>query len=288
MKALARSLSATNIAYAERLRVHPPWIIVLALAAMGPLTAVASAGLMITTTAGPTVSLGTGQPLTDTITVAGGLTEQNGIPGFGGQLEILLAGSQVGVVSDTFTPILNNGTFNTSFLPTVAGQYEWVVSYSGDAVNPFFRADPEMETVCPGFCVTTTPGPTVSLGSGQPLTDTITVAGGLTQKNGIPGFGGELEILLAGSQVGVVSDTFTPIINNGTFSTSFLPTVAGQYQWVVSYSGDAVNPIFDAGVEMENVTGAATVPEPSTWQLASVGAILAGLIALARKRQMIA
>src|SRR6185437_11554457 len=213
MKALARSLSATNIAYAERLRVHPPWIIVLALAAMGPLTAVASAGLMITTTAGPTVSLGTGQPLTDTITVAGGLTEQNGIPGFGGQLEILLAGSQVGVVSDTFTPILNNGTFNTSFLPTVAGQYEWVVSYSGDAVNPFFRADPEMETVCPGFCVTTTPGPTVSLGSGQPLTDTITVAGGLTQKNGIPGFGGELEILLAGSQVGVVSDTFTPIIN---------------------------------------------------------------------------
>lgn len=287
MEVLARSLSATNIAFAKRLQVHSPWILVLALAAISPLTAVAS-GLTITTTPGPTISLDLGQELTDSATLAGGLTEQNGIPGFGGQLEFLLAGSATGVVSDTFVTVTGNGTYSTSFLPTVAGQYDWEVNYTGDAVNPLVDAGVEMETVCPGFCITTTPGPTVALGSGQPVTDSITVAGGLAEKNGIPGFGGELEVLLAGSQVGVVSDTFTPLSDNGTFSTSFLPTVAGQYEWVVKYSGDAVNPNFDAGTEVETVTGAATVPEPSTLQLACVGAILAGLIALARKRQMVA
>lgn len=99
MEILATSLRASaNIARAKHLQVCSPWILVLILLAIGPVTAVAWADLAITTTPGPTVTLGTGQPVTDSATLTGGITQSGGVEGLDGLLSFVLASPATGVV----------------------------------------------------------------------------------------------------------------------------------------------------------------------------------------------
>jgi uncharacterized repeat protein (TIGR01451 family) len=216
----------------------------------------------ITTSAGPTVVLGSGVPLTDSATLAGGFNP-------GGTITFTLTRPGGGVVYTNVVPVSGVGTYTTSqgnnpggFLATAVGTYQWVASYSGDANNhPVASAfDDEPQTVTPAApTITTSAGPTVVLGSGVPLTDSATLAGGFNP-------GGTITFTLTGPGGGVVYTNVVPISGDGTYTTSqgnnpggFLATAVGTYQWVASYSGDANNhPVASAfDDEPQTVTPAA-------------------------------
>jgi uncharacterized repeat protein (TIGR01451 family) len=199
----------------------------------------------ITTEAGPTVVLTSGVPLTDSATLAGGFNP-------GGTIIFTLTGPGGGVVYTNTVTVTGNGTYTTTmgnnpggFVPTVPGLYQWVASYSGDANNHPIASvlDDEPQVVVPAApTIVTSAGPTVTLGDGVRLTDSATLAGGFNPT-------GTITFTLTGPGGGVVYTNVVTVTGNGTFSTvtqgthpgGFLPTVAGTYQWVVRYSGDANN-----------------------------------------------
>ncbi len=79
--------------------------------------------------------------------------------------------------------VSGNGTYTvpTGFVPDMAGIWHWVATYSGDSNNQSVASGQTDEpvTVSPATpAVTTTPGGTVVLGSGDKLTDTATLSGG--------------------------------------------------------------------------------------------------------------
>jgi uncharacterized protein (DUF2141 family) len=160
--------------------------------------------------------------------------------------------------------VSGNGTYTTPTgykLPTaggVAGTYQWDAVYSGDGNNTQtsdLNDAVERVTVSPASpTISTAPGGAVVLGSGAKLTDSATLAGGYYET-------GALVFKLyapADTTYSNSLDTETVAVNgNGTYSTStgFVPTTAGIYQWVATYSGDANNnPVAGAnGSEPETV-----------------------------------
>jgi hypothetical protein len=83
--------------------------------------------------------------------------------------------------------------------------------------------------------INTVAGGTVTLGSGNNLTDTATVSGGNNPT-------GTITFTLTNN--GSTVDTETTAVNgDGTYSTpnGYLPTAAGSYTWSASYSGDSNN-----------------------------------------------
>ena len=136
-----------------------------------------------------------------------------------------------------------NGTYTTpaGYTPTAPGTYQWVASYSGDANNnPVSTTtegnEPEIVSLASPTLMTTAGG-TVVLGSGDTLNDSATLAGGYNPT-------GTITFTLYAAN-GSVVDTETDTVNSGndTYNTptGYTPTVAGTYQWVASYSGDANN-----------------------------------------------
>src|SRR5262245_64944368 len=83
-----------------------------------------------------------------------------------------------------------NGTYPTptGFVPTMAGIYHWMASYSGDDNNVAVASDlgDEPEQVDPATpTITTLAGPTVVVGSGAVLTDMADLTGGLNPTGSI-------------------------------------------------------------------------------------------------------
>jgi len=98
--------------------------------AFEPGVSLGQAGPTITASAGPIVVLGTGTPLTASATLVNGVNEA-------GSLNFTLY-HPTGKVVDTETAAVHgDGTYTTphGYLPTVAGTYQWVASYGGDAHN---------------------------------------------------------------------------------------------------------------------------------------------------------
>ncbi len=89
--------------------------------------------------------------------------------------------------------------------------------------------------------ISDTPGPVVVLGTGVPLSATATLAGGSSET-------GTITFTLYNPN-GVIVYLDAAIVNGpGTYSSNApahsgtaVPTVAGTYQWIASYSGDANN-----------------------------------------------
>jgi uncharacterized repeat protein (TIGR01451 family) len=169
----------------------------------------------------------------------------------------------VAVHTETVT-VDGNGTYVTPTgftLPStgpVTGTYQWVVSYSGDASNNAVTDEDsatEQVTVSAAIpTLVTVPNPTtVTLGAtAVTLTDSATLAN-CFNPTGIITF----TLFLGGTAV----HTETVTVNgNGTYATptGFLPTAAGTYQWVASYSSDANNdPVAsELGDEPQTVTPA--------------------------------
>ena len=89
----------------------------------------------IVATAGPTVVDGTGAPISASATLSGGINVTGTIT------FTLYTPGNVKVFTDVVN-ILGDGIYNTStgtttgsLVPTVAGTYQWVVTYSGDSLN---------------------------------------------------------------------------------------------------------------------------------------------------------
>ena len=109
----------------------------------------------ITATAGPAVVEGTGAAMSASATLGGGINISGTIT------FALYTPGNVNVFTDVVT-VTGDGTYNTSMgtttgslIPTVAGTYQWVATYSGNALNK---------------SVATTLGstPEISVGPGQP------------------------------------------------------------------------------------------------------------------------
>jgi hypothetical protein len=143
-----------------------------------------------------------------------------------------------------------------------------VASYSGDANNhpAASKLGDEPQAVNPAEpTISTTPGPTVVLGSGDKLTDSATLAGGFN-----PGGSITFTLLIPGG--GPVDTEVVPVNGNGTYTTptGFLPTTPGVYEWQAFYSGDTKNdPVAsELGDEPQAVTPfnptITTTPNPAT------------------------
>ena len=146
-------------------------------------------------------------------------------------------GTTITVGTDT---VHGDGTYVApSVLATQVGTYTWHASYSGDNLNngAIDNGNNESITTIPASpSITTVPGPTIVLGSGDRLTDTATLSGGFNPT-------GTITFTLH-SPSNVIVDTETVQVHgDGTYVTplGFLPTAIGTYQWVASYGGDANN-----------------------------------------------
>ena len=193
---------------------------------------VSPASPTITTTAGPSVVVGSGAKLTDSAALAGGFNPTGTIT-----FTLTLNGTTVDTETATVT---GNGTYSTptGFVPTATGTYQWVASYGGDSNNNpvASTSGDEPEVVSPASpTITTTAGPTVVVGSGAKLTDSAALAGGFNPTGTIT-----FTLTLNGTTVDTETATVT---GNGTYSTptGFVPTATGTYQWVASYGGDSNN-----------------------------------------------
>ena len=231
----------------------------------------------ITTSQSPDVTLVNGStpaPLTDSADLAGG---QNPT----GTITFTLNGQGGGVVDTETVNVNGNGSYNTPAgytLPTtgtVAGTYQWVASYSGDANNT-----PVASTLGSEPVTVTAGNPTISTtqsvtnvtlhdASIAPLTDAADLENGYYPT-------GTITFTLNGPG-GVVVDTETVTVHgNGSYSTPAgytLPTtgtVAATYQWVASYNGDANNTPVASTLGSEPVTVTGASPTISTTQSANV------------------
>jgi hypothetical protein len=205
----------------------------------------------IITAAGPTVVLGNGVALTDSATLTGGFN-----PGGTITFELFAPGTTTNPVFTNVVTVTGNGTYHStdpgtvtgSAVPTGAGTYQWVVSYSGDPNNleiaSVFGAEPQqVDQASPG--ITTAAGPTLVIGSGVALTDSATLTGGFN-----PGGTIIFRLFAPNTTTNPVFTSVVMVTGNGTYHStdpaatiagSAVPTVAGTFQWVASYSGDANN-----------------------------------------------
>jgi hypothetical protein len=219
------------------------------------LLAVANPALV--TTASQAVTLGTSATtISDTAVLFGGNAPTGTI-----NFTLMLGSMTVFTTSD---PVSGNGSYTASYpLPTtgtVTGTYTWSATYSGDA-NNHGASDQggaaEQTVVSPANpTINSMPGGTVILGSGNKLTDSATLSGGYNPT-------GTITFTLYDPNNMIVYTDIVPVTGDGTYTIAtgsnpggFLPTIAGTYQWVVSYGGDGNNISVAAplGAEPETVT----------------------------------
>jgi uncharacterized repeat protein (TIGR01451 family) len=188
----------------------------------------------ITSSAGSSFVIGSGGTLTDSATLSGGNNPT-------GKLSFQLYDPTGHLDETEIITISGDGTFTTpqGFTPTMAGTWQWVVTYKGDDNNNQVATnmgdEPEVVQMA-SPTISTTAGPQVMLGSGNKLTDSATLLGSYNAT-------GTITFTLTNAANATV-DTETVTVNgDGTYNTpsGFLPTASGLYQWVASYTGDTNN-----------------------------------------------
>src|SRR4029077_1041867 len=136
---------------------------------------------------------------------------------------------------------------------TLTGAYHWTVQLAGDANNTAIAEtsqalEPETVTAA-GPGVSTTPGGSVQLGSGNKLNDVATVSNG---SNFLAGDTLTFRLYAPDGTTVVYTDVVT-VTANGNYNTltqgnnpgGYLPagagTLTGAYHWTVQLAGDANN-----------------------------------------------
>ncbi len=179
-------------------------------------------------------------------------------------------GTQIG--SAVTAAVNGNGNYTSPSINVgSAGLYHWVASYSGDTNNSTISGacsdaneNVTVTTAAPTISTVASPASATLSGSGNDLTDTATLAGGVTPTGTITfklfadnGNGG------CGTQVG--NSVTATVSGNGSYtSPPAHVSAAGAYHWIASYGGDVNNGAVSGacGDTGENVT-LTTTPPPS-------------------------
>lgn len=160
--------------------------------------------------------------------------------------------------------VSGNGDYTSaSFVPTKAGVYNWVATYTGDAHNQSARTNcgdsAETVTIAKG-------NPTIDTHASRDVTvdgalhDTANLQGGSGHPRGTITFQlfGPNDVSCSGTRVFSAEEKVT---RTGLYrSPSFEPAAAGTYRWVASYSGDANN---QAAASSCNATGETATVNPA-------------------------
>jgi hypothetical protein len=215
-------------------------------------------------------SVNAGGQVTDTATLAGGISP-------GGSITFRLYGvgdstcAQLPVFSSTVSVAGNGSYTSASYTTGQAGTYRWVASYSGDAGNLAVSGacnDPNesVTTTKSGSLMLTTMAPE-EVPSGGTVYDRATLVGGTSHT-------GTLTFKLYGpddadcSRDPIYTATVDVFPGNSEYSAGFNQTPPGMYRWTVSYSGDANNDAVaspcNAPHESVRVTGSPPPPPPRT------------------------
>jgi hypothetical protein len=204
------------------------------------LTAFAPDSPTLTTTASSPITLG--GTVSDTAHLSGGFSPT-------GSIAFKLYGPNDATCSTTpaFTstvPVSGNSSYpSTTFVPTAAGTYRWVATYSGSTNNAGVvdacTATNESIVVSKSTPTMTTQA-SAAIVRGGVVSDTATLSGGTNPT-------GSINFALYGPNDATCSTTpvFTatdPVSGDGNYpSATFAPTAIGTYRWVASYSGDTNN-----------------------------------------------
>jgi hypothetical protein len=227
---------------------------------------VTKAAPTITTVASATVPAG--GTISDTGVLAGGVSPTGTITfTVFGPNNATCTGTPLG--TSTVTAVGNGTYLSGPFTTTGAGQYNFVVSYSGDANN----AAAVSACGAPGESVTVTKAaPTITtvasatVPAGGTISDTGVLAGGSSPTGTITfTVFGPNNATCTGTPLG--TSTVTVNSGNGTYlSGPFTTTGPGTYNFVVTYSGDANNAAATSacGAPGESVTVTNAVPTITT------------------------
>jgi hypothetical protein len=217
----------------------------------------------LSSTAGGSVVLGSGNKLTDSALLTGSSSPAGSIT------FRLMAPDGVTVLDTEAVTVNGNGTYSTpsGYLPTATGTYRWVASYSGDSNNTSATSTTSEVVNAASPTLTTSPSATsVTLSTTAPtLKDTATVASGYSPSGTIT-----FTLFYNGGSTAVDTEQVT-VNGNGTYTTPTgltLPTtgaVTGTYQWDAAYSGDTNNnAVSDNNNAGEQVTVSPVTPTLTT------------------------
>jgi hypothetical protein len=189
---------------------------------------VSPATLRITSMAGGTVLLGSGQPLSDTATVSGGFNPTGTVtfylfppgtsPNTSGTGAVY---TDVAPLSDGDTASTGSGTTTGNAVPAVTGTYQWVAIYDGDANNlpaaPANLNDPnDAEAVTLAAVVATAAG-TLSTTEGATLTGTVAT---FTDPNGAAPLSSYSATINWGDGTSATAGTISGPDSNGVFTVT--------------------------------------------------------------------
>jgi len=151
---------------------------------------------------------------------------------------------QAPIFTNTVT-VNGNGTYTTSagYTTTLAGTYNWIACYSGDANNEAVcDACGNESVVVIGLTIFTTPEPSTGP-IGTVLNDCATLTGGIGVLSGTITFNlyGVSDPTCAGAPI---FTNIVPVNGTGTYCTTagYTTVTDGVYHWVATYSGNASNP----------------------------------------------
>jgi sugar lactone lactonase YvrE len=223
-----------------------------------PVTVTPAQTMLSTTPMPPSAPAGT--PLQDRADLLGGFSP-------GGSITFILyatANCSGPAVDQEQVAVGGNGTYVTpvGYGSSGAGNYQWTVTYSGDANNlpATSPCGSEPVSVNPAFpTLSTTPQP-VSGPVGTQLQDTAALA------NGFAPTGHITFSLYQGSDCSSspVATEDVPVNGNGVYSTTtgYAANAGGTYQWTAHYNGDGSNAPSDSLCGQETVT-IASLASPS-------------------------
>ncbi len=210
-----------------------------------------------------------GSPISDSATLSGGDAETGTVT-----FDLYAGDDSTCDTTPLFTAtvaVTGDGTYPSgSFTPSSTGDYSWLATYSGDANNEPASTvcGDEVSTVTVATSLTTTPsGPAVVGGA---ISDTATLSGGQSPTGTI-----SFQLYPAarcGGEGGVLFRAADTVAGNGTYSSGpFTPDAPGDYDWVVSYGGDANNARSSSLCGVETTTVDDATPTITTEASPSVG-----------------
>ena len=213
-------------------------------------TTVARATPTISTSASANIIVG-GGTLNDTVTVSGRVNAQAGATvdlRVYGPNDTTCSGQPAFESLGVPYPVGGGPVTSAAFTPTLAGDYRWVASFSGDANNnPVSSACNDANEITLVMqvvpTIATSASASMTLGEGV-LVDLATVSGRANPQPGATvGFRlyGPNDATCSGAPVFTSLGVDYPVAGGQVTSATFQPILAGDYRWVASYSGDANN-----------------------------------------------